>query len=386
MRILQVHNRYRQSGGEDTVVSVESRLLEEAGHDVETYVEANPDGRVQSVSNLVVSAWNPAAGRRVSAIAGAFRPDVVHVHNTWYILTPAILRRLHGAGYPIVVTLHNYRLACLNAQFYREGAPCEDCVGRVPWRGVVRACYRDSRLQSAAVASTIAVHRMAGTWARMVDVLVVLSQFAADQLVEAGVPRSRIRVKDNTVDDPGARRQPPSEAGFLLYAGRLSEEKGILDLLDVWAKARPRGMDLVIAGAGPLKEVVESRLPPGATLVGHVDRPTLQQLLWTSRGLVFPSRWYEGQPMILLEAMASGTPIVFPDLGPLPEVVGSAGRSFVAGDRGSLADALAIEPEEANRLGLEARSMFERRFSPSVGLRGLEEVYETAVGRRVAGG
>lgn len=382
MRVLQVHCRYRESGGEDSVVATERRLLESAGHEVETHLEHNPETVKGSLVGLAVSPWNSGAARRVVRTAESFGPDVVHIHNTWFRLSPAVVRGVHEAGLPTVVTMHNYRLACLNAQLYRDGAPCEDCVGNVPWRGVTRRCYRDSTLQSAAVATTVMLHRSTGTWKSHVDVVIALTNFAAERLVASGVPADRIVVKGNTVNDPGPRPRSPSKSDYVLFAGRISHEKGIIDLLGAWEPNSGHGLELHIAGEGPLESEVRRRLPPGVRLLGRHSSEEIRRLLLGARALVFTSRMYEGQPMILLEAMSTGTPVVYPLVGAIPELMANGGWGFVARNESDLRRRLEglDNSREVDRRGRAARSQFESRFSSQIGLKALEDVYEQAIG------
>ncbi|HVR79563.1 MAG TPA: glycosyltransferase [Acidimicrobiia bacterium] len=383
MRVLQVHNAYRQAGGEDTVLATERSLLEEAGHQVETHLEHNPDDALGALAGLAGSPWNLRAVGRVRETAEAFRPDVAHIHNTWFRLSPGVLHSLHGSGIPTVITMHNYRLACVNAQLYRDGGPCEDCVGRIPWRGVVRRCYRDSLLQSAAVAGTISFHRGIGTWRSEADVVVALSHFASDRLVRSGVPRHRIVVKENVVADPGPRPTPPSSSGYVLFVGRITEEKGVRDLMSAWQASRRSGLELRMVGSGPLLDDISTSAPGGVEFLGQVSSDDVRELLLSARALVFPSRWYEGQAMILLEALSSGTPIVFPGLGAIPETVGDAGWEFEAAAPEALAKTLLrlADAGEVDHIGEIARARYEGRFAPDVGTRRLEEIYELAMSR-----
>ena len=183
MRVLQLHTPYRQPGGEDAVVRAEAEVLRRSGHEVVQYQVQNPPGAAGAIGSLVLSPWNPLQARRVQHLAERIRPDVAHVHNTWYAQSPAVLWALRRAGVPTVMTLHNYRLVCANGQLFRDGAPCEDCVGASPWHGVQHGCYRDSMVLSVPAAGTIALHDRLRTWCRTVDRFVVLSEFAAERLV-----------------------------------------------------------------------------------------------------------------------------------------------------------------------------------------------------------
>ena len=381
MRVWQLHTRYRQRGGEDTAVDNERNLLEAAGHDVRLHTEENPANVAQAAAALVVSPWNKRSADRAVADAVAFRPDVAHIHNTWFATSPAVFPALRRAGMAVVATIHNYRLSCLNAMHYREDSPCLDCLGRIPWRGVTRRCYRDSALQSSAVAATVVLHRERRTWDKDVHVVLALTRFAADILVRSGVAADRIEVKPNVVADPGPRPARPSDSDRILFAGRLAEEKGIRDLLEAWPGVTTRRFRLQVLGSGPL----EGQLPssPGVEFAGSVGSLQVAEAMKTARALVLPSRWFEGQPMVLLEAMACGLPVIVPDLGALPEIVGEAGLVFRPGDVDSLTGAIDRLGDDslADDKGVAARREYESRYSESVGLRRLEDVYAQAVER-----
>jgi glycosyltransferase involved in cell wall biosynthesis len=380
LRILQVHTRYRQPGGEDVVVDVERGLLEAAGHRVETQVFDNPANRRSSLVSLARSAWNSESARRVLATAQAFRPDVVHVHNTWFALSPSVFPVVSGSGFPVVATIHNYRLACVNALLYRDESPCLDCVGRLPWPGVLHRCYRDSALQSAAVAVTIATHRARHTWHDDVSRIIVLTRFAADILVRSGVPERRIVVKPNAVTDPGPRQRPPSTSDSILYVGRFTEEKGVLDLLHAWGRAQLRDLRLTMIGGGPLLDRIRASEQPRIAFRGHISSAEVRQLMLEARALVLPSRWFEGMPMVLLEAMAAGLPVVVPDHGALPDIAGSGGVEFKALDVESLAGALGSLSDDAliDSKGASSRSEYLSRYTPAESACRLVSIYADA--------
>lgn len=383
MRVLQVHTRYRQPGGEDTVVESERRLLEDAGHVVDTVEFHNPDAALDASRTLLKAPWNSAAADRVVAAARKFGADVVHVHNTWFALSPAVFAALKEAGFPTVATIHNYRLACVNAMFYRDGGICTDCLGRSPWPGVRHACYRGSRAQSAVVATTIMVHRRRGTWARDVDVVIALTEFARDILARTGVPADTIVVKPNTLRDPGPRDGHPSASDLFLFVGRLAEEKGIEDLLAAWSMAQPPGR-LVVVGDGPLRERVERAAGTGVEVLGRLSHEKTVELMATARVLIHPSRWFEGLPMVLVEAAANGTPAIVPGHGALPAVVDDGGWVYKSGDTGALASVLSgLSDDAVDEAGRRARANFEERHSHESGLAALEMAYQTAQrGRR----
>ncbi|CAN5763309.1 glycosyltransferase family 4 protein [soil metagenome] len=384
MRVLQVHTQYRQTGGEDAVVAAEAEMLRGGGHVVELHSLENPTDPIRAASALVCAPWNSRAARDVVEVASTFRADVVHVHNAWFALSPAVFRKVRLAGFPVVATIHNYRLACVNALLYRDGKICEDCMGTFPWRGVTRRCYRNSSLQSAAVAVTIGTHRVLQTWDRDVDAVIALTDFAADRLAISGVARDLIFVKPNVVSDPGGRVTPPSNSTTVLFVGRLTEDKGVMDLLEAWRQAPTGDMELKIVGDGPLLDDVKRAGVDRVSVVGPKPRDAVKDLMLRARCLVLPSRWYEGLPMVLLEALAAGLPTVVPAHGALPEIIGEAGVAYASGNLDALAGTLEMldSDELVDVRGAQARQRFLEAFSSDVGLSLLEGVYERAINAR----
>lgn len=380
MRILQVHAAYRIPGGEDAVVAAERELLRSGGHDVTVHEVANPTGTLETLRGLARAPWNAEAARAVRSAVRREHPDVVHVHNTWFALSPAVVAAAHGEGAAVVATLHNYRLLCVQAELFRDGGPCEDCVGRSPLPGVVHACYRGSRPQSAVVAATLALHRRRGTWTDDVDALVATTDFARDRFVAGGLERDKIVVVPHAVADPGPRRAPPSSSDEILLLGRVTQAKGADVVLAASDVLRRHGLVLALAGHVEAADELRAR-HPGVRVLGPLPRGQALERLQRARALVFPSRTYETFGLVLVEAMAAGTPVVASDRGGTPEVLGSGpGRLVAPGDVSAwraaletLADGAAVDVA-----GAAGRQRWADTFSPSVGRRRLEEVYATA--------
>jgi glycosyltransferase involved in cell wall biosynthesis len=384
MRILQVHTRYREPGGEDNVVRAEAELLTRAGHEVITHAVDNPTGVVSTAASLAVSSWNPAAAAAMRSAARRVRPDVAHVHNTWYALSASTVAALDAAGVPVVMTLHNYRLLCANALLFRDGRPCEDCVGTNPWHGIRHRCYRGSLVASAAAAGSIAVNRALQTWDRHVRLFLALNEFTREQYIEGGFPARKIRVKPNFVADPGPRERPPSSSRTVLFVGRLSPEKGLEVLLDAWRIADEERLELVVVGDGPLRAELERTAPPSARFTGRVPPGEVKRLMLRSRALVFPSICYEGQPMVVLQALASGLPVLASNLGGNPSLLAPAGERWFAAPADPLAWARGLrallDDAEVDRVGARLRQLYESRFSERIGRRLLEDAYLAARG------
>lgn len=382
MRILQLHTRYRQPGGEDVVVQAEAELLRHAGHEVVQYQAENPHGAGATVAALARAPWNATAARTVTRIAERLRPDVAHVHNTWFALSPAVLPALRRAGVPVVMTIHNYRLLCLNALLFRDGRPCEDCVGAAPWKGLRHRCYHGSAALSATAAATVALHARRGTWWRDVDVFLAPSAFARSLLLRGGLPAGRVRVKPSFTADPGPRARAVEDSPTVLYLGRLSQEKGVDLLLDAWQRRRDQTLELLVAGDGPLSAALEPNRVPGVRFLGRLAPEEVRALLLGARALVFPSRCYEVQPMAVLEALAAGLPVLASGHGGLPELVRPLGDGWLVGEATAPAWAAALgrlgDPRLVRRAGGAARRLYERSFTEAAAAQALVSAYEDA--------
>lgn len=389
MRILLVHNFYLQPGGEDQVFAAEAEALQAHGEDVRVYTLHNR--RIASMGKLSLATatiWNRQVAGELTDLLDEFAPDLVHCHNTFPLISPAVYTAARRRGIPVVQTLHNFRLLCLNGLFLRDGRPCEDCMGHaVAWPGVVHRCYRQSRQASAVVAAMLGVHRLRGTWRTDVDTYVSLSEFARAKFVAGGLPADRIVVKPNFLQhDPGVGSH---EGGFALYVGRLSPEKGIGTLVRLWGQLS-LGLPLRVIGGGPL-ESLAAEAPPNVEWLGWQPRERVLAAMRDATFLVFPTEWYEGFPMVLLEAMATGLPVIASQRGSLPEIVreGTSGVLVPPGDSENWTKALnwAIgQPRQLAALGQGGRLEFEAHYSAEVGYRLLAEVYQQTLERKRSAG
>jgi glycosyltransferase involved in cell wall biosynthesis len=381
MHILQVHNSYWQRGGEDTVVAVDAGILRSAGHAVTQYIVSNPVRSVETGMRLGLSLWNPAAGRRFRRQLEVAKPDVVHIHNTWFSITPSAAYEARRAGTPVVMTLHNYRLSCANGQFFRNGTQCTECLTGPALNGLLHRCYQDSFVASAFAAANTGIHRQLGTWTKNVDLFLCLTEFAKSRFVEAGLPEGKLRVRHNCAADPDERAVPASKSHQVAYIGRLASEKGVRVLLEAWRLARMEDCELLVIGGGPERAALEAMRVPGVRFTGPVEHQAVLETLRSVRSLVFPSLWFEGEPMIVVEALAAGTPILASNVGGVPELLGhgSAGWLTRAGDvdawRRSLRE-LRSNADVDMKSGA-AREIYLKRHTTLEGLRGLVDSYES---------
>lgn len=383
-RIAMFHNRYGEPGGEDLSAAMETSLLRARGIQVLEYTASNRDLLEGPRTAAAAALWRSHFNRRVYEAVRRFcrehQPQVAHVQNFWFALSPSIHAACHDEGVATVQTLRNYRLLCVNAYLMRNGGPCEDCVGHVPWRGVLHACYRDSRLSSALVARMIQYNRIRGTWRHDVDVYVALTAFARSRFVAGGLPEERILLKPNTVEDPG----PPTPPGAgAVFVGRLSPEKGIDLLLDAW-QALP-DVRLTIVGDGPLRGRVEQAAAqnPAIAFLGQRPGPECFDVIRRSALLVMASRWYEGFPRVIVEAYALGRAVVAPRLGSMADLVnGRTGLLFQPGSPGELArcvNEIVRDASLAREMSQHARAEYERSYTPSANVARLLEIYQEAV-------
>ena len=385
MRILLAHNFYQQPGGEDEVFRSEGNLLRSRGHEVGEFAVHND--QVQGMSRLRLlgaTVWNRDLSRQLRERVAREKIEVVHFHNTFPLISPAAYRAARQGGAAVVQTLHNYRLVCPGATLFRDGQACEDCLGKaVPWPGLVHKCYRGNLGASAATVGMLAAHRGLGTYAAGVDRYVALSEFARQKFIEGGLPSDRLVVKPNFLDvDPGVGL---GDAGYALFVGRLTEEKGVRLLLDAWRTDPP--LPLKIAGDGPLRGEVEAC--SSVEYLGRQPSAEVLRLMGSAACLVFPSLWYEGMPRTIIESFAVGTPVVACDLGTMASMVvdGVNGAKVPAGDAAVLRGAvrrLAGLREKGGTLRASTRADFESNYTAAANYNLLMNVYRDALAQRHA--
>jgi glycosyltransferase involved in cell wall biosynthesis len=382
MRVLFIHNAYRQYGGEDVAVELETSLLKEKGHEVNVVNFTNEGGGVAAAWNAV---YNRASAKKVREAITAFRPDIIHVHNWFFNASPSVLFAAAKEKVPVVMTLHNYRLVCANALLLRNNAPCELCVPHTfPIYGIRYKCYRDSAAQSALVAAVTGVHKVRRTWQQKVDRYIVLTPFARSRFEGSSlkVPPEKMIIKPNFITDPGeglAQRED-----FFLFAGRLSKEKGVHILVQAF-EGMP-GHRLVIVGDGPEKDILQAQhaTSPNITFAGKQTRGKLLEMMKRCKALIFPSIWYEGLPFTILEAFATGTPVIASKLGSMAGLVteGYNGSLFTAGDITALQEkvaAMAQEGPENAAMYNNARQTYLDHYHPEIHYKSIMSIYEQTI-------
>lgn len=388
MKILLVHNRYLIRGGEDAVVDQERDLLRSHGHSVSEYYKDNRD--VESMSNprLAASAvWSGQAYAELLRLMDERKPDLVHVHNTLPLISPAVYYAANRHGIPVVQTLHNYRLLCANGLLMRNSMPCEDCVGKsIPWPAVRHSCYRGNRGATIAVAASLVVHRAFGTFRREVGRYIALCQFAREKLLATGLPGDRVVVKPNFTPDRHADCDLRGPRSGALFVGRLSIEKGVGVLMKAWDS-----IDVELQVIGPGSSAAQlSSAPASVRIRGTVEDAELALAMRRAAFLVMPSLVYEGFPMVIAEAFSAGLPIIASRLGALAELVddGVTGLHFSANDPVDLAAKVqwaAANPERMREMGARARAMYLRRYTPEANYKRLLEIYGEATALIPAG-
>jgi glycosyltransferase involved in cell wall biosynthesis len=388
MNFLIVHNTYQQPGGEDVVVAQESQLLEQYGHRVTLYTRSNdeldalPFGQRLGLIGRIVSANDSKLA--VRRLLRDLKPDLVHVHNTFAMVSPSVYEVCHEEDVPVVQTLHNYRLLCPASTFYRDGKVCEECATHSLLRSIQHGCYRDSRVMSGAVALMLKTHQFRGTWNRGIDAYIAISRFVKDKFVQSGFPSDKIHIKPNFVGRDPVERPRPGD--YALFVGRLSPEKGVLTLLEAWQRLS-FAVPLVIAGDGPLRQRLETEVATKGLervrFAGQLGRDEVYDAMKKAAFLVVPSIWHEPFGLIVAEAFACGTPVLAATVGAIQEMVDDqiTGVHFPAGDPDTLAKKVAWAWEhlpELAAMGKAARRVYEDRYTSSANYRLLMNIYASA--------
>lgn len=390
LRVLQVHNRHAPGwGGEETVVELEAQLLEKWGHTVEQFQVSNSSLKQASVIRQMLAVpgfvWSQASYRRLRRSIARFTPDVVHVHNTFPLLSPSVFWAAERAGVPAVQTVHNFRHPCANAVLLRDDKPCEECVGGSSWPGLRHRCYAGSFARTAAVLAMNALHWRLGTYTRKVGAYIALNDFSRDILLRAGLPGGKMTVKPNFV--PASSLAPAARSLRIVFAGSMIRHKGLHVLLNAWGRVHVEGSELLLIGDGPERERLQTQFSGarGVSWADSLSHPEVLRRISGSRALVLPTLAYENCPMVLLEAFSTATPVIVPDLGSMKTMVSheSNGLIFQAANPAALANVLQrvlLAPWDVwSQWSAGARRAHERLYSETTNYQQLVAIYRSVI-------
>ena len=390
MRILQLHNAHQTFGGANLVIERENKLLTEAGHQVETFfVESSEMLAGPKHKQLTSVVWNLDANREVRRRIAEQGTDVVHLHTPFPFMSPSVVRAAKRSGVPVAMTSHSFRIPCIVGTLQRNGSACHDCVGApLPVAAVRHRCYHDSLPASAALAASSLLHHKTGTYSSAIDRHLALTPYMKDLLVRDGIPAERVTVHPNFIPDPIHGGDPATDAperSGAVYVGRLVGEKGIETLVEAWRLLGDNAPPLRIVGGGDERARLEARAPATVSFLGEIPNPDVVGHLRHAEALIFPSEWPEGLPITLIEALATGTPVLYSDIGNFTDLLDDAGcgASFVTGSPESLAETVRSffgplgqgQGSRHERSQRAARAYYQEHFTPAAALHRLEAIY-----------
>jgi glycosyltransferase involved in cell wall biosynthesis len=329
MKILLIHNQYKQKGGEDVVFKAESSLLKEKGHTVYEYKISNDNLKTESLFDKIKvginTIWSVKSYREIKKLIIEIQPDVVHIHNTFPQLSPSIYWAVKSLNIPVVQTLHNYRLTCANGLLYRNSKICEECVKRGKYSALKHKCYRGSFLATLPLVIMFYLHKIIGTYKNKVDIYITLTNFAKNMMIESGLPEDKIKVKPNFVNinfnktiytDINKRKKQ------FIFVGRIVKEKGINLLLEAFDQ-NIEDFDLVVIGEGPERENLQRKYRKNKRIkwYGQLNNDEVLEEISKSYSLVMPSKLYETFGMVVIEALSVGTPVIVPNHAGFPDII-----------------------------------------------------------------
>jgi glycosyltransferase involved in cell wall biosynthesis len=387
VRILFIHNRYRYEGGEDVAVELEVKLLKQKGHDVEVLLFDNYQisTTVNRIKAGLQAFYNFSSAQKTADAIDCFKPEVIHIHNLFFIASPSVLYIAKKYRVPVIITVHNYRLVCSNALLIRNNQVCELCVNKTfPLAGIRYKCYRNSTVESAFATSVTGIHKLLKTWSKYVSQYIALTHFAKNKLLASSLnlKEQQLSVVSNFVPDEGQPSWP--REGYFLYVGRLAVEKGLPVLIKAFAELKSES--LIIIGDGPQRKELEeeSFLHPNIQFLGKKNKTEVLDFLGHCAALVFPSICYEGMPYTILEAFSMGTPVIASNLGAMAEMIndGYNGFLFEPGDSASLKDCLLKFKRlggQENVLSRQARLTYEKSYHPKIHYNAIMSIYQKAI-------
>lgn len=392
MRILIVHNFYGSSSpsGENVVFELESKLLQKNGHTVSEFCRHSDEIRNRGLKGVIHGAlttpWNELSRQSFERAIQRYEPHIIHVHNVFPLISPAVFHAKRNQS-AVVLTLHNYRIFCPAAIPTRNGMICTECIDRktiLP--SLMHRCYRKSLFATIPLAISVALHNKINTWRNLVDAFIVFTEFQKEFVIKAGLPKEKVFVKPNYFPGTPALVPWSERDDSVVFAGRVSAEKGICDLIDaweMWGAAAPR---LKIVGDGPLADELKYRTKSSDRIIWCGARTLTEtcEIISRSKLLLLPSRWFEGFPMVIREAFAFGTPIGVSDIGPLHSLVvpAGAGFSFFPSNSNDLFEKVKKHWDSNGELEERSRSsrlQFETIYNEDANYKNLMNIYENAI-------
>ena len=387
MKILLVHNYLRPPSGENIVFEHERSLLEAHGHKIAVYVKKNEEITTWSLGDRIGLPlnviWSQKSYQEIKRLIQDFKPQIAHFHNIFPLISPSAYYACQQGNIPVVQTLHNFRLICPGALLFRNGKICEECLRKSIWRGVLSGCYHNSKIHTTGVATMVAFHRLLQTWFKQVTLYITLTKFATKKFINAGFPEHKLVIKPNFLINPPSPEFQNS--GFVVFIGRLGEEKGLKILIEAWRNITT--IPLKIIGEGPMRfelEKIVRELNLSIEILGYRPLQECINYLKNSQFLTLPSICYEGLPMVVLEAMACGKPIIASRIGVLPELIKDkvTGLLFEPGNVNDLVEKIKWminHKAEAIEMGKRARVEFEDKYTADKNYKLLMDIYQKAI-------
>lgn len=392
--ILIVHNYYQIPGGEDTVVANEKKMLEDHGHKVILYTRNNSElkemSKLQKLKLPFTTIFNPRTYKDIKRIIRKENIDVVHVHNTLNLVSPAVYYAALSCKVPVVQTVHNFRLLCPGATFYRDGHICEDCIHHGLKCAIKHNCYRGSKAQTLVCVVNTWIHRMTGVYGKIN--YICLTEFNKQKLLELKqIKEDKVFVKPNFVESNETFIPEEQRKDQFVFAGRLDKLKGIDILLKAWKQMGAKAPKLIVCGTGPMekwcKEFAKSN-KLNVEFKGFVPNAEVLKIVANSKALVLPTQWYEGFPMSIVEAFSVGTPMICSDLGNAGSIVddGINGIKFQYNSSKDIVAAInRFQKMDEKKFEENARLKSNEKFDLDINYKIIENIYNSVKKRLFAG-
>jgi len=384
MRVLIIHNSYKEFGGEDSVVNNQVKLLTEKGDEVCSYIvdskEIDNYSKLDKLRLLKNAYSSPKTMRNITKIIKKFQPDIAHVHNVYPLISPVVYKVLHDNNIPMVQTLHNYRFICPNGLFFINGEICTKCLDKKNYYQCgFNKCYHDSYTQSFWYADIIA---KGNKWFKYIDRFISLNHFVKDMMIQRGFAEAKIAIVPNFSYRMDTEIESKSKEDYFLYLGRLSSEKGIETLLN--AIDNTEGVKLYVAGDGVFKgKVMDLERKGNVKYLGLVSGEEKNLLIKNARALIVPSEWHENFPTVILESMSVGTPVIASRMGGMQYLVedGRNGVLFKTGDCKDLVEKIKYLSNDlvASKMSKMALEIYENKYTPEIVYNEMMKVYRDVV-------